>query len=172
MCSCKLQRRQYPSCNLREGQGLCFAVDGASGGLPEGPRKSPRRLIADRGYSYPICRGLLRRCSIRRLSRQASGPLGLASCFSSSLKHSGRRYYGPNVKNVAPPAALLSRQDQTAPIKRYSGWQCRHHISWSLPRAFFNLFNLIRALPPSEGRPRTARYESWPRLSMSSPTSC
>jgi len=44
-------------------------LDGVRVPRPEGspgrPRKRPEHLIADRGYSFPGCRDLLRRCGIR-----------------------------------------------------------------------------------------------------------
>lgn len=61
-------------------------LDGIRVARPEGsrgrPRKRPERLIADKGYSYPRCRALLRRRGIRHTiperrdqrKRRARGP--------------------------------------------------------------------------------------------------
>ena len=58
-------------------------------GSPGRPRKSPQRLIADRRYSYPSCRGLLRRRGIRQLSWRSSSWLVSTLCSSSSLSTAG-----------------------------------------------------------------------------------
>jgi hypothetical protein len=91
---------------------------------------------------------------------------GCVPCYSSSPVLLGSPPRPPREGRWPSQSPILLNPLQTASIKWCSGWQCKHHIGWSLSRRFFRPTS---ALSPSEGLSAGSQHPAQ-RLRSRTPT--